>query len=115
LLAKKYGASDDYTKEIAAEEQELKNIKVYQAELAKKVQAPVIDNSMLTKLLNGASTISLLVIFGFASQVMFFSESMSIYAGNKSQFEIACFICTIIYFVTAYWSLKRHKILNTTT
>ena len=115
LLAKKYGASDDYTKEIAAEEQELKNIKVYQAELAKKVQAPVIDNSMLTKLLNGASTISLLVIFGFASQVMFFSDSMSIYAGNKSQFEIACFICTIIYFVTAYWSLKRHKILNTTT
>ncbi|ASM51968.1 nucleobase:cation symporter-1, NCS1 family [Pseudoalteromonas espejiana DSM 9414] len=113
LLAKKYGAGEDYTKEIAAEEQEQQDIKEYQAELAKNVQAPVVDNSMLTKVLNGVSTVSLLIIFGFASQVMFFSDSMSIYAGNKSQFEIACFICTIIYFATAYWSLLRHKALNT--
>ncbi|KPZ60363.1 cytosine permease [Pseudoalteromonas sp. P1-7a] len=113
LLAKKYGAGEDYSKEIAAEEQELKDIKEYQAGLAKDVKAPVIDNSLLTKVLNGVSTVSLLIIFGFASQVMFFSDSMSIYAGNKTQFEIACFICTIIYFATAYWSLLRHKALNT--
>ncbi|MDC9565498.1 MULTISPECIES: purine-cytosine permease family protein [unclassified Pseudoalteromonas] len=113
LLAKKYGAGEDYSKEIAAEEQELQDIKEYQAGLAENVQAPVVDNSMLTKVLNGVSTVSLLIIFGFASQVMFFSDSMSIYAGNKSQFEIACFICTIIYFATAYWSLLRHKALNT--
>ncbi|MDC9520889.1 hypothetical protein PSH55_07110 [Pseudoalteromonas sp. Angola-31] len=113
LLAKKYGAGEDYSKEIAAEEQEQKDIKEYQAGLAKEVQAPVVDNSLLTKVLNGVSTVSLLIIFGFASQVMFFSDSMSIYAGNKTQFEIACFICTIIYFATAYWSLLRHKALNT--
>ncbi|TMO81982.1 hypothetical protein CWC16_02315 [Pseudoalteromonas sp. S3776] len=113
LLAKKYGAGEDYSKEIAAEEQEQKDIKEYQAGLAKDVQAPVVDNSLLTKVLNGVSTVSLLIIFGFASQVMFFSDSMSIYAGNKTQFEIACFICTIIYFATAYWSLLRHKALNT--
>lgn len=113
LLAKKYGAGEDYSKEIAAEEQEQQDIKEYQAGLAENVQAPVVDNSMLTKVLNGVSTVSLLIIFGFASQVMFFSDSMSIYAGNKSQFEIACFICTIIYFATAYWSLLRHKALNT--
>ncbi|AZN34705.1 membrane protein [Pseudoalteromonas atlantica] len=113
LLAKKYGAGEDYSKEIAAEEQEQQDIKEYQAGLAENVQAPVADNSMLTKVLNGVSTVSLLIIFGFASQVMFFSDSMSIYAGNKSQFEIACFICTIIYFATAYWSLLRHKALNT--
>tara|TARA_B100001063_G_C16753516_1_gene551736 strand:+ start:143 stop:1864 length:1722 start_codon:yes stop_codon:yes gene_type:complete len=113
LLAKKYGAGEDYSKEIAAEEQELQDIKEYQAGLAENVQAPVVDNSMLTKVLNGVTTVSLLIIFGFASQVMFFSDSMSIYAGNKSQFEIACFICTIIYFATAYWSLLRHKALNT--
>tara|TARA_B100000508_G_scaffold26816_1_gene19594 strand:- start:843 stop:2564 length:1722 start_codon:yes stop_codon:yes gene_type:complete len=113
LLAKKYGAGEDYSKEIAAEEQEQQDIKEYQAGLAENVQAPVVDNSMLTKVLNGVTTVSLLIIFGFASQVMFFSDSMSIYAGNKSQFEIACFICTIIYFATAYWSLLRHKALNT--
>ncbi|MEL0603039.1 hypothetical protein [Pseudoalteromonas undina] len=113
LLAKKYGAGEDYSKEIAAEEQEQKDIKEYQAGLAKDVKAPVVDNSLLTKVLNGVSTVSLLIIFGFASQVMFFSDSMSIYAGNKTQFEIACFICTIVYFATAYWSLLRHKALNT--
>ncbi|ETJ47915.1 purine-cytosine permease family protein [Pseudoalteromonas agarivorans] len=113
LLAKKYGAGEDYSKEIAAEEQEQQDIKEYQAGLAENVQAPVVDNSMLTKVLNGVSTVSLLIIFGFAGQVMFFSDSMSIYAGNKSQFEIACFICTVIYFATAYWSLLRHKALNT--
>ncbi len=113
LLAKKYGAGEDYSKEIEAEEQEQQDIKEYQAGLAENVQAPVVDNSMLTKVLNGVTTVSLLIIFGFASQVMFFSDSMSIYAGNKSQFEIACFICTIIYFATAYWSLLRHKALNT--
>lgn len=113
LLAKKYGAGEDYSKEIAAEEQEQKDIKAYQAELAKNVKAPVVDNSMLSKVLNTISTVSLLIIFGFASQVMFFSDSMSIYAGHKTQFEIACFVCTIIYFATAYWSLQRHKALNT--
>ncbi|MBQ4833816.1 hypothetical protein J8L70_11240 [Pseudoalteromonas sp. MMG010] len=115
LLAKKYGASEDYTTEIAAEQQELKNIEAYQAELAKDVAKPVQDTSLFSKVLNAISTISLLIIFVFASQVMFFSETMSIYTDNKTQFEIACFICTVIYFATAYWSLMRQKALNTTS
>ncbi|WP_166420385.1 hypothetical protein [Pseudoalteromonas sp. Z1A8] len=113
LLAKKYGAGEDYTQEIASDEQELKAIKEYQATEAKDVPKPVIDSSMFSKVLNAISTISLFVIFVFASQVMFFSETMSIYGENKSQFEIVCFICTVIYFASAYWSLKRHKVLNT--
>ncbi|MEL0645916.1 hypothetical protein V6248_00640 [Pseudoalteromonas agarivorans] len=112
LLAKKYGAGEDYTQEIAAEEQELQAIKEYQESQAKDLKAPIIDSSVFTKVLNAVSTISLLIIFGFASQVMFFSDTMSVYGDNKSQFEIACFICTVIYFASAYWSLKRHKSLN---
>ncbi|MBQ4799223.1 hypothetical protein J8L73_08775 [Pseudoalteromonas sp. MMG006] len=112
LLAKKYGAGEDYTQEIAAEEQELQAIKEYQESQAKDLKAPIIDRSVFTKVLNAVSTISLLIIFGFASQVMFFSDTMSVYGDNKSQFEIACFICTVIYFASAYWSLKRHKTLN---
>ncbi|MBQ4857792.1 hypothetical protein [Pseudoalteromonas sp. MMG007] len=112
LLAKKYGAGEDYTQEIAAEEQELQAIKEYQESQAKDLKAPIIDSSVFTKVLNAVSTISLLIIFGFASQVMFFSDTMSVYGDNKSQFEIACFICTVVYFASAYWSLKRHKTLN---
>ena len=112
LLAKKYGAGEDYKQHIAAEEQEQRDIKAYQAAQAKDIPKPVVDGSMFTKVLNAVSTISLVIICIFASQVMFFSDTMSIYSANKLQFEIACFICTVIYFVTAYWSLKRHKALN---
>jgi NCS1 family nucleobase:cation symporter-1 len=113
MLAKKYGASEDYTQEIAAEAQELKDIQAYQAELAKKEPKKVQDTSLFSKVLNGISTISILLIFVFASQVMFFSETMSVYADNKALFEIVCFICTVTYFASAYWSLMRQKALNT--
>ncbi|MDU0354634.1 hypothetical protein RS130_12545 [Paraglaciecola aquimarina] len=112
LLAKKYGADKDYTKEVAAAAREQQEIAVYQAELAANEKAPVIDNSSISKILNAISTVSLLIITGFACQVMFFSESMDIYDANKAQFELYCFICTITYFVSAYMSLKRHKALN---
>ncbi|MFU2512206.1 purine-cytosine permease family protein [Pseudoalteromonas sp. ASV78] len=113
VLAKKYGADEDYSDAIIAEEQELKAIKVYQQAAAKTLSPAVTDSSMFTKALNAVSTLSLITIFIFASQVMFFSDTMSTYKNNKSLFEIVCFICTLLYFATAYWSLKRHKALNT--
>ncbi|WP_372760637.1 cytosine permease [Pseudoalteromonas sp.] len=112
LLAKKYGAGDDYTQAVANEAQYQRDIKAYQAIQAKEIAKPIEDSSVFSKVLNGISTISLLIIFIFACQVMFFSDTMSIYSANKLQFEIACFICTVSYFATAYWSLKRHKALN---
>ncbi|MFY8325357.1 purine-cytosine permease family protein [Pseudoalteromonas sp. ZZD1] len=114
-LAKKYGADEDYSDAIIADEQELKAIKAYQQEAAKTLSPVVIDSSVFTKVLNAISTLSLITIFIFASQVMFFSDTMSIYKDNKSLFEIVCFICTLLYFATAYWSLKRHKALNTSS
>ncbi|MEH6394291.1 purine-cytosine permease family protein [Pseudoalteromonas sp.] len=113
VLAKKYGADEDYSDAIIAEEQELKAIKVYQQAAAKTLSPAVTDSSMFTKVLNAVSTLSLITIFIYASQVMFFSDTMSTYKNNKSLFEIVCFICTLLYFATAYWSLKRHKALNT--
>ncbi|MDN3380299.1 MULTISPECIES: hypothetical protein [unclassified Pseudoalteromonas] len=114
-LAKKYGADEDYSDAIIADEQELKAIKAYQQDAAKTLSPVVIDSSVFTKVLNAISTLSLITIFIFASQVMFFSDTMSIYKDNKSLFEIVCFICTLLYFATAYWSLKRHKALNTSS
>ncbi|WP_158968097.1 cytosine permease [Paraglaciecola sp. L3A3] len=112
VLAKKYGADKDYSKEVAAEALEQQHIETYQAEQASNQKAFIIDKSRFSKLLNAISTISLLIITAFASQVMFFSETMDIYDVNKAQFELYCFICTIIYFASAYMSLKRQKALN---
>jgi len=112
VLAKKYGADKDYTAEVAAEAQEQQNIVAYQAEQARNDKAFVVDTSLLSKVLNAVSVISLLTITAFACQVMFFSETMVIYEANKTQFELYCFIFTILYFASAYIVLKRHKALN---
>ncbi|MBU2916974.1 hypothetical protein KO505_03225 [Psychrosphaera sp. F3M07] len=112
LLAKKYGADEDYSQQIIAEQQHLLAIKEYQAKQAENQPEHIIDSTTLSKLLNAISFTSLLIIIGFASQVMFFSDSMTVYQINKSQFEIACFICTLSYFSSAYLSLRRHKAMN---
>lgn len=112
FLAKKYGADEDYSQQIAEDEKELQAIKSYQASVAKNDTPPVVDTSLFTKVLNAVSTLSLLTIFAFAANVMFFSDNMGVYHDNKTLFEIVCFICTLVYFASAYWSLKRHKALN---
>jgi NCS1 family nucleobase:cation symporter-1 len=112
LFAKKYGADKDYTQEIAAEVLEQQQIIAYQTDQAIDDKPFIHDTSGISKLLNAVSVISLLIITGFACQVMFFSESMHIYDVNKTQFELYCFICTITYFGSAYMSLKRQKALN---
>jgi NCS1 family nucleobase:cation symporter-1 len=112
FLAKQYGADKDYTREEAAELFEQQEIIAYQAEQAINNKPFILDTSVISKLLNVVSVISLLVITGFACQVMFFSESMDIYDANKAEFEFYCFIFTITYFASAYMSLKRQKALN---
>lgn len=112
VLGKKYGADKDYSAEVVAEALEQQNIATYQAEQARNDKAHVVDTSLLSKVLNAVSVISLLIITVFACQVMFFSETMAIYEANKAQFELYCFIFTIMYFASAYIVLKRHKVLN---
>jgi len=112
ILAKKYGADKDYTKEVAAENIEQEQMVAYQTEQAINDKSFVEDTSMLSKVLNTISTVSLLIIVAFATQVMFFSSTMDIYDANKVQFEQYCFIFTITYFASAYMSLKRQKALN---
>jgi len=112
LLAKKYGADKDYTKEAAAEALEQLQIVAYQAEQASNDKPFIVDSSKFSKLLNTISTVSLLIITALACQVMFFSETMDIYNANKAQFEFYCFILTIVYFASAYVALKRQKVLN---
>ena len=112
LLAKKYGADKNYSVEIAAEELEQKQIVAFQDAQAVHDQDFVVDTSTVSKVLNAISVVSLLIIAGFACQVMFFSSNMEIYSVNKSQFETYCFIFTIAYFGSAYTSLRRQKKLN---
>ncbi|MDO6487379.1 hypothetical protein Q4503_06680 [Colwellia sp. 6_MG-2023] len=112
FLAKQYGADQDYTRAEAAELLEQQEIVAYQVKQATNNKPFILDTSVMSKLLNVVSVISLLVITAFACQVMFFSETMDIYDVNKAEFEFYCFIFTITYFASAYMSLKRQKALN---
>ncbi|MBU2881306.1 hypothetical protein KO525_03320 [Psychrosphaera sp. B3R10] len=112
VLAKKYGADEDYTQQIIDEKSNQVAIKKFQADQCKNLPDFIVDKSKLSKILNAVSLTSLVIILVFATQVMFFSDTMSVYKLNKSQFEIACFLCTLTYFASAYWSLKRQKALN---
>lgn len=113
LMAKKYGADKDYSDAIKADELELKQMAQYQEKMAENLHEPVIDNSLVSKLLNITSWVALIIITIFASKVMFFSPTMEIYAANKASFEHYCFIGTIVYFVCSYLALRREKALNT--
>jgi NCS1 family nucleobase:cation symporter-1 len=112
LLAKQYGADEDYTQDIIAEQEHLLAIKEYQAKEAESQPEFIADSTIVSKILNAISLISLLIIIAFASQVMFNSDTMAVYHINKTQFEIACFLCTLSYFSSAYLSLKRQKAMN---
>lgn len=112
FLAKRYGAKDEYVAEIKKEEELQRDIIEFQAEQAKEENIEVKDVSKFTLVLNVTSIVSLLVMLVLAIITMFGSSNMISYEANKSIFHTYGFACTIIYFVSAYWVLRRNKKLN---
>lgn len=109
LMARKSGATEDYTEEIKEEEKLQYDIKVYQEEKAKTEKVQHKDNTFFSKVLNTFSVIFLLIILLLALNTMFGSANMEAYNFNKGVFHKYAFLCTIGYFVFAYWSLLRKK------
>ena len=113
LLAGKYGAKDKYPE---AEEKEIArnlNIAKFQEQQAETEQVIIIDTSIFTKILRTISLLVLIITVILACNVLFGSADEEIYIQNRELFYKYAFICTLIYFVTAYWALKRGKIKNT--
>lgn len=112
LLAKRNGAAEDYIPEIKEEEQMQANILAYQEEKAKHEKEPVKDTSVFSRVLNYASITCLLVIAALAAKIMFGSPDIEVYHYNKELFQKYAFLCSIGYFVLAYWRLRREKARN---
>jgi hypothetical protein len=47
-----------------------------------------------------------------AARVMFWSPIATVYEANRDIFYRYGFVCTIAYFVFAYWALRRRLALN---
>jgi len=109
ILAGKYGAKNKYPQ--AEENEKLRNqqIEAYQEEKSKLETKPKKDTSLLTKVIQLVSIVALIITLVLAGIVLFDSANENIYVENRETFYRYAFICTVTYFVTAYWALLRGK------
>ncbi|MGB5701088.1 hypothetical protein, partial [Muriicola sp.] len=113
LFASRYGAKQKYPEEAKEEEVRNEAIERFQEQQAK--EEPVIskDVSFFSNGLKFVAISALVATLVLAFNVLFGSASEAIYIKNRELFYTYAFVCTIIYFVLAYWALKRGK-SNTT-
>ena len=109
LLASKYGAKETYAKEAKDEEVRNETIERFQEQQAN--EEPVIskDLSLFSKGLKFVAIAALVATLVLACNVLFGSASETDYIANRELFYTYAFISTVIYFVVAYWALKRGK------
>ncbi len=91
------------------------DIRAYQAGKAKIENVAVKDTRIFSKGLTFLSVVCLLIIAALALKTMFGSPDIEAYNINKDLFHNVGFVCTIGYFVFAYWALRREKNLNNLT
>lgn len=112
ILARKYGASEKYPEEEAQEVKQKEDIEAFQAYQASTLPEHLKDESVLTKVLQIVAYLSLAITMTLAIITMFWSKDMTQYEYNRDVFYQYGFICTLVYFATAYWVLQRGKTLN---
>ena len=111
LMARRNGARKDYNEEVSKEKELQQDIKDWQEEKAKTEKVQHMDKSLFSKVLTALSIACLLVIVVLAFITMFGSRDLDTYNMHKDIFHKYAFICTIGYFVFAYWNLRRKKAL----
>ncbi|MDO5968770.1 hypothetical protein Q4Q35_03035 [Flavivirga aquimarina] len=109
LLASKFGAKDKYPEEEKQEEIRNQNIEKYQEQQAETEPILIKDNSIFTKLLQGIAILVLGITLVLAGITMFASPDEIVYTSNRETFYQYAFICTIVYFITAYWAMQRRN------
>ncbi len=112
LLARQYGAAKPYPSEEAAMAEHDQLVAAYLAHQTDIAQPPVTDTSMLSRVLHWIARISLTITLVLAVITMFRSPDMAAYLDNRDIFYRYGFVCTISYFVAAYWVLRRKKALQ---
>ncbi|HDZ04817.1 hypothetical protein LCGC14_0198040 [marine sediment metagenome] len=109
LLAGRYGAKNKYPE--AEEQEKIRNEKIveFQEEKGKLETKQKKDTTLLSKVLKIVSITTLVITLVLAGIVLFNSANENLYVENRDIFYRYAFICTIIYFATAYWVLLRGK------
>lgn len=109
LLAGRSGAKEKYPEEEKNEAEENERIDRYHDWQKKREKVKNPDHSLLTKVLHGISILALVITMLLGLIVLLGSSNESAYLHNRENFYLFGFICTLVYFVTAYWAMKRGK------
>ena len=111
-LAAKYGAKQSYPEQEAQVEAFDARVEAHQQQEAALENDHVEDISAVTKLLRLTSVASLLVSIALAIKTFSLSDTLAVYESNRDLFFNIGFACTVIYFVTAYWAMRRQRALQ---
>lgn len=111
VLGKMYGAAEKYPEEEEAERRFQERVAEYQAkQAARESHAHVKDTSLLTKIIKAVwIVIGIIVPFVLAWITLFHSDDLYDYYVNVDRFYSITIWCTVIYFIFAYWDLRRSK------
>lgn len=112
LLARRYGANKHYPEGKKNEEEFNAAVEQYHQQLAKEEIKIMKDTSIFTKALRLIAYASLVVTISLAIKVLIASPDEAIYTSNRDLFYQIGFVCTIVYFIAAYWAMQRGKLLN---
>ena len=136
VLAKRYGAAQQFPEEEEAERQFQARVAEYQASQAvaqgngepqdtsalcgepgsdreagqARGRAPVKDTSALSRIIRAVwIVIGLALPFTLAWVTLFHSPNLYDYYVNVERFYNVTIVCTVIYFIFAYWDLRRSQ------
>lgn len=109
LLAGKYGARKSYPEAKAKEEDFNTWVDQYHEKLASEEPKPIKDITLLSKLLKAVAYVALGITLILAAHVLFGSTDENTYISNRDTFYFYGFVCTLVYFVSAYWAMQRGK------
>lgn len=109
FLAGQYGAKKAYPEMESKEVERNNQIEAFHQYKAEIEPIHTTTPSMFTTVLKSVAILSLVITLIFAGIVLFVSADSSSYVQNRETFYFYGFICTMVYFVTAYWAMKREK------
>lgn len=109
VLAGRYGAKQKYPEAEKKEKVYNQSLDQYLQKIAMEEAMPVQDTSLFSKVLQWLSYVALLVTFALALRVLLASPNEILYTSHREHFYQIGFVCTLIYFVAAYWSMNRNK------
>lgn len=112
LLARYFGAREQFKDEAAREEKLKADISEYQKKKAEEQKVRTTGSSVIPLILDVIAWGGLMIILVLAVISMFGSTNTLTYESNKATFHRIGFICTVIYFVFAYLAFRMRKKLT---